>query len=192
MRNNKCSESRARSGLFEVVGMPPISYKYIIKGILIIAGILYYISPIYGQTNNVRRDSTQIGTKNDPPIDTLPIGGLSLYNPTDIRLLYPSLTIRSLFPAPTMFSSPYGSLPNPYSQHFQNSSQLPWDMAPLRMTPNVPSYIQPDMSLDLYNMNFPRSYMVGYPGYRAFRSGQLTNSPVGYYYGSSTDRKSVV
>ena len=161
--------------------------RYIIKYFLVVAGVLCYLSPIYGQTNNIRRDSTQIGIKNDPQIDTLSIGNSSLYLPVDIRSLYPSIITRSRYISPNIFSTQRRPLSYPHSQPYPNSSQLPWDMAPLRMTPNVPSYIQPDMSLDLYNMNFPRSYMVGYPGYRAFRSGQLTNSPVGYYYGSSTD-----
>jgi len=160
--------------------------RYILKYFLVAIGVLCYLSPIYGQTNNVRRDSTQIGIKNAPPIDTISISNPSLYLPFDIRSMYPSITNRSLYLSPNIFSTQRRQISYPYSQPYPNSSQLPWDMAPLRMTPNVPSYIQPDISLDLYNMNFPRSYIAGFPDYRAFRSGQLTNSPVGYYYGSST------
>ena len=150
---------------------------YLIKVILVIVGFLCYLSPVYSQTNNHRRDSTQLGIINEPqPIDTISINSLSLPLSTNIRSFYPSFTTRSLhLPSNSQFQS--------------HSSQLLWERPSSDIIINVPSRIRPDMSLDLYNMNFPRTYIAGFSGYNAIKVGQFQNTfiPLNYYYGSSTD-----
>ena len=119
--------------------------------------------PLLGQENTVRADTTSLNIKTE-------------LSPINNPLIIPNLINIS----PIIL--PYGSLlMTPYTSH----RQMPWDKEPLIMEPNVPSHIPMDLSLYI-NTTPHSSSMPGFSDYKAVMSGPLNNSPINYFYGSST------